>query len=148
MFLINFYIMLYFFYYLMVYILFLSWHVSYPLVVWPILDLWNVSVWMWMWTCFPFEGLVSRFCKLFLIMNGVISHEHFYSSEGIMWFYLACKQCEKKKNCFLYNRYVNISQYEGHNGSYDPSVFYKTFMIWASAVFCRTKTEVLYHSHS
>ena len=35
----------------------------------------------------------------------------------------------KKNNCFLHNRYVNISQYEGHNGFYDPSIFHKTFMI-------------------
>jgi len=155
LFLINFYIT-YFLYYLMVYthvciyiyiyiyIKFLSWHVSYPLVVWPILDLQNVS--MWMWTCLPFEGLLICNCKLVLIMNGVISCEHFYSSKGITWFYLTCKQCEKK-NCFLYNRYVNISQY-GHDGFYVPSVFYKTFTIWASDVSCTTETEVLYHAHS
>jgi len=35
----------------------------------------------------------------------------------------------KEKNCLLYNRYVNISQYEGHNRFYEPSVFYKTFMM-------------------
>jgi hypothetical protein len=41
--LMNFYIMLYFLYYIMLYIL-LSWHIAYPLVIWPVLDVKNVCV--------------------------------------------------------------------------------------------------------